>query len=181
MSNKKKIAVFLSGLDEEYQNQITQGIHEFAAAHNIDVLHFIAFGGILNNGSYDTGEYNIFRLPNLQELDGVILLTNTIACPETVREIIKQVRACLLSVWMQITRISSPSAWTTTVPWRRSSGILRMNTDCGGSTMFPDQMIIRTALHDWLPTNRFWRNTIFPSRKLAFITAPFSAGMAELP
>lgn len=93
MSNKKKIAVFLSGLDEEYQNQITQGIHEFAAAHNIDVLHFIAFGGILNNGSYDTGEYNIFRLPNLQELDGVILLTNTIASPETVREIINQVRA----------------------------------------------------------------------------------------
>ena len=93
MSNKKKIAVFLSGLDEEYQNQITQGIHEFAAAHNIDVLHFIAFGGILNNGSYDTGEYNIFRLPNLQELDGVILLTNPLACPETVREIINQVRA----------------------------------------------------------------------------------------
>ena len=93
MSNKKKIAVFLSGLDEEYQNQITQGIHEFAAAHNIDVLHFIAFGGILNNGSYDTGEYNIFRLPNLQELDGVILLTNTIDSPETVREIINQVRA----------------------------------------------------------------------------------------
>lgn len=93
MSNKKKIAVFLSGLDEEYQNQITQGIHEFAAAHNIDVLHFIAFGGILNNGSYDTGEYNIFRLPNLQELDGVILLTNTIDSPETVREIISQVRA----------------------------------------------------------------------------------------
>ena len=89
MSNKKKTAVFLSGLDEEYQNQITQGIHEFAAAHNIDVLHFIAFGGILNNGSYDTGEYNIFRLPNLQELDGVILLTNTIDSPETVRELIR--------------------------------------------------------------------------------------------
>ena len=92
-SARKKIAVFLSGLDEEYQNQITQGIHQFAAAHGIDVLHFIAFGGILNNGSYDTGEYNIFRLPNLKALDGVILLTNTIARPETVQEIVSQVRA----------------------------------------------------------------------------------------
>ena len=92
-STRKKIAVFLSGLDEEYQNQITQGIHQFAAAHGIDVLHFIAFGGILNNGSYDTGEYNIFRLPNLKALDGVILLTNTIARPETVQEIVSQVRA----------------------------------------------------------------------------------------
>ena len=92
-STRKKIAVFLSGLDEEYQNQITQGIHQFAAAHGIDVLHFIAFGGILNNGSYDTGEYNIFRLPNLKALDGVILLTNTIARSETVQEIVSQVRA----------------------------------------------------------------------------------------
>ena len=71
------IAVIVSGIDEEYQQSILRGIHRYAAQHQVNVAHFIAFGGILANPKYDQGEYNIFELPNFSKFDGVILLSNT--------------------------------------------------------------------------------------------------------
>lgn len=74
---KYTIAVIASGIDEEYQQSILSGIHRYAAQHNVNIAHFIAFGGILANPNYDLGEYNIFELPNFSLFDGVILLSNT--------------------------------------------------------------------------------------------------------
>lgn len=71
------IAVIASGIDEEYQQSILRGIHLYAAQHNVNIAHFIAFGGILSNRKYDHGEYNIYQLPNFSLFDGVILLSNT--------------------------------------------------------------------------------------------------------
>lgn len=71
------IAVIANGIDEEYQQSILRGIHRYAAQHNVNIAHFIAFGGILANPQYDQGEYNIFELPNFSLFDGVILLSNT--------------------------------------------------------------------------------------------------------
>lgn len=74
---KYTIAVIASGIDEEYQQSILRGIQRYAAQHNVNIAHFIAFGGILANPKYDQGEYNIFELPNFMLFDGVILLSNT--------------------------------------------------------------------------------------------------------
>jgi len=71
------IAVIASGIDEEYQQSILNGIHRYAAQHHVNIAHFIAFGGILANSNYDQGEYNIYELPNFLLFDGVILLSNT--------------------------------------------------------------------------------------------------------
>ncbi len=71
------VAVIASGVDEEYQHAILNGIHRYAAHHRVNVAHFIAFGGMLANPKYDQGEYNIFSLPNFELFDGVILLSNT--------------------------------------------------------------------------------------------------------
>ncbi len=86
------IAVIVSGIDEEYQNTILQGIHEFGSAHNINICHFIAYGGILKNHKYDIGEFNIYELANFDLFDGVILLTNTISSPSLTEKIIERVR-----------------------------------------------------------------------------------------
>ncbi len=93
-NNKKilNIAVIVSGIDEEYQNTILQGIHEFASMHNINICHFIAYGGILKNQKYDMGEFNIYELANFNLLDGVILLTNTISSPALTEKIVERVR-----------------------------------------------------------------------------------------
>ena len=71
------IAVIASGIDEEYQQSILRGIHRYAAQHQVNVAHFIAFSGSLPNPKYDQGEYNIFELPNFSLFDGAILLSNT--------------------------------------------------------------------------------------------------------
>ncbi len=92
--NKKtaNIAVIVSGIDEEYQNTILQGIHEFGSAHNVNICHFIAYGGILKNHKYDIGEFNIYELANFDLFDGVILLTNTISSPALTEKIVERVR-----------------------------------------------------------------------------------------
>lgn len=84
------IAVIVSGIDEEYQNSILLGIHEFAKTRNINICHFIAFGGMLGNQKHDIGEFNIYNLVNYEKLDGVILLNNTIYFTEMKFKIITE-------------------------------------------------------------------------------------------
>lgn len=86
------IAVIVSGIDEEYQKTILQGIHEFGAEHNVNICHFIAYGGILKNHKYDIGEFNIYELANFNLFDGVILLTNTISSPLLTEKIVERVK-----------------------------------------------------------------------------------------
>ena len=72
------IAVFVAGLDEEYQNNIITGINEFSRRNNINVSYFAAFGGMIDSKLYDIGEYSIYDLANLEKFDAAILMTNTI-------------------------------------------------------------------------------------------------------
>lgn len=72
------IAVFVAGLDEEYQNNIIIGINEFSRRNNINVSYFAAFGGMIDSEHFDIGEYSIYHLANLKKFDGAVLMTNTI-------------------------------------------------------------------------------------------------------
>ena len=85
----KKIAVIVSGIDEEYQSTILRGVQDCARELGAHVVHFVAFGGILRNAGHDAGEYNIYNLCNFAEFDGVILLTNTISETSITGEIVK--------------------------------------------------------------------------------------------
>lgn len=78
LGNVINIAVFVAGLDEEYQNNIIVGINEFSRKNNINVSYFAAFGGMIESRLFDIGEYSIYGLANLQKFDGAILMTNTI-------------------------------------------------------------------------------------------------------
>ena len=40
LSNVVNIAVFVAGLDEEYQNNIISGINDFSRKNNINVSYF---------------------------------------------------------------------------------------------------------------------------------------------
>ncbi|MBE6842565.1 MAG: GGDEF domain-containing protein [Ruminococcus sp.] len=86
------IAVIISGIDEEYQSTILDGVHEYARENNINIVHFIAFGGVLGSEKNDVGEFNIYNLINYDLMDGAILLTNTIASPEITQKIIKELK-----------------------------------------------------------------------------------------
>lgn len=86
------IAVIVSGIDEYYQNSILKGIRNYALSHNINLVHFIAFGGVMADTNHDTGEYNIFSLPDFAEFDGAILLTNTISSSSVSEKIISKIK-----------------------------------------------------------------------------------------
>ena len=78
LSNVVNIAVFVAGLDEEYQNNIISGINDFSRKNNINVSYFAAFGGMIDSRLFDIGEYSIYSLANLKQFQGAILMTNTI-------------------------------------------------------------------------------------------------------
>lgn len=92
MSNNEffEIAVLVSGIDEEYQNSIIDGIVECAKDNDVNISVFSSFGGVLSDKKYDTGEYNIYELINYDKFDGLILLTNTIANTKVRAELIKK-------------------------------------------------------------------------------------------
>lgn len=94
----KKIAVIVSGIDEEYQSTILRGLCDCARKNDASVLHFVSFGGILRNARHDAGEYNIYRLCNYGQLDGVVLLTNTICEPSVTAEIVREIQNCNVPV-----------------------------------------------------------------------------------
>ena len=88
----KKIAVIVSGIDEEYQSTILAGLRDSARKHGAKLVHFVAFGGVLHNENHDIGEYNIYKLCNYAEFDGVVLLTNTIADVSVTASIVEEIQ-----------------------------------------------------------------------------------------
>ncbi|MBR1592352.1 MAG: GGDEF domain-containing protein [Ruminococcus sp.] len=90
--NKYKIAVIIASIDQSYQSSILNGIEEAAAEYSMDIFVFVSFIGTLGNPGHDTGEFNIFSLPDFSEFDGAVLLTNTIDHPPVVRNIFARIR-----------------------------------------------------------------------------------------
>jgi len=94
----RKVAVIVSGIDEEYQNTILKGIHAYAEEHGVHVVHFVAFAGTLCSERHDVGEYNIYSLCQYNDFDGVFLLINTISDSVFVAEIVKNLWRCRVPV-----------------------------------------------------------------------------------
>ncbi|MBQ3940095.1 MAG: GGDEF domain-containing protein [Oscillospiraceae bacterium] len=87
-----RIAVVVSGINEEYQNQVISGAERFAAEHSVRLFLFADMGGLHGVAAHDAGEYNIYSLLRYEQFDGVILLTNTVASEPVRQEILSAVR-----------------------------------------------------------------------------------------
>lgn len=81
---KKKIAVFASGWGDEYFREVVSGIYEAAKTENMDTFAFVNFSIRGLKALLNEGEFNIFKLPNLEDFDGVILLANSFNLTEEV-------------------------------------------------------------------------------------------------
>jgi diguanylate cyclase (GGDEF)-like protein len=88
----KNIAVIVSDIDNEYQNNIIKGIKKYSEEYDVNVASFIAFTGYFSNMRHDIGEYNIYNLINFDFFDGVILVTNTITSPTMQKRIFSKIR-----------------------------------------------------------------------------------------
>lgn len=73
---RKKIAVFANGWSDDYLRTVVGGIQKCAKENKVDVYVFTEF----SSGSFTpemVGELNVQNLPELQDFDGTIMLSNT--------------------------------------------------------------------------------------------------------
>ena len=89
----KKVAVVVSALDEEYQNNIIRGINRSAEENQLSVSYFAAFGGLVNSKRFDLGEYSIYDVIDYSKFDGILLMLNTFGDPVIRRKLLDRISA----------------------------------------------------------------------------------------
>ena len=89
---KGSIAVFITGWDSETWMLIQQGVQEKAWDAGYNVAVFSCFGGVDTSHKHDAGEFNIYRLVNLDNYDGAIIASSTIISKETEEEIFENIK-----------------------------------------------------------------------------------------
>ena len=78
----KRIAVFSNGYGNEFLEHIVSGIHKKAKADGIDVFVFVTYCSLLDHELQNKCQLNIFHLPNPEDFDGAVMLTNTYNFPD---------------------------------------------------------------------------------------------------
>lgn len=77
--SRKRIAIFLSGLENTTQKQFARGLETRASTLDIDLCFFHSLGGTDSNiKRYEQSELEIFRLPDLSRFDGVVEMMSTV-------------------------------------------------------------------------------------------------------
>jgi len=83
----KNIAVLVAGLTISTITEVTEGIRDCVTANNCNVFFFTCERRYEKSILHDVGEYNIFKLPDFSEFDGVILINSTIGSGEVLCEL----------------------------------------------------------------------------------------------
>ncbi|MCM1120549.1 MAG: GGDEF domain-containing protein [bacterium] len=74
---KRRVAVFANGWGTEYLREVVTGAFEVARDAATDIFVFVSFSSYSGQDNINNSESNIFRLPDLRDYDGVILLSNS--------------------------------------------------------------------------------------------------------
>lgn len=75
---KKRIAIFSNGWGNEYLQEVVTGAYEVARRADTDLFVFVNFS-LVNDAEQkvNIGETNIYRLPDLRDFDGAVLMANS--------------------------------------------------------------------------------------------------------
>ncbi len=95
-NNRKTIGVFVTQVHQEYQRVLSSGINKRAQELGYNVAYFTNFLGY-GEFQYEIGERNIALLPWYEDLDGIILLPDTMfvhGFDEQIREYVKRFADC---------------------------------------------------------------------------------------
>lgn len=92
MKERRKLAVVIANMDVEYAYQMLFGIVEEAPKRQSDVFIFNAYGDVDETLKHNRGEYNIYKLPDFSQFDGIILLANLIQEHSTFKNVIERIR-----------------------------------------------------------------------------------------
>lgn len=79
---RKRIAIFSGGWGGEYVQEVLSGVMNVAVPSDVDVFLFLNFAVHEPVPHANISEINFFKLPKLEDFDGVILLANSFNAPE---------------------------------------------------------------------------------------------------
>lgn len=94
MYHTKRIGIFVSHIFGFFQSQLCQGIVDKAAEFGYNTDIFTSMDGE-KNGDYNTGENSILRIPNYQELDGIVFASGTYLTAELRDAVLHQLQAAV--------------------------------------------------------------------------------------
>lgn len=81
MNARKRIAIFSSQLEENYQKQFMEGFFEKAFQYDCDVCVFSTYRKYQETEAREVGETNIFSLVNYDLFDAVVVIPDTLQTP----------------------------------------------------------------------------------------------------
>lgn len=86
----KNIALLIGAIDSDPQADILEGIREFGISRGCNISVFVFFSSAVDKIKHNTGEFNIFNLPNFDLYDGIIVELNTLYSDDIKEKVIKK-------------------------------------------------------------------------------------------
>lgn len=88
---KKKIALFANGWNNEFLSMNMEGIKKCSSEENIDLFLFLNYASYNEPEEMQTGEFNIYNLPDIKDFDGVIMFSNIFNSESVLEKVRKKV------------------------------------------------------------------------------------------
>ncbi len=146
---RKRIAALMAGVDQEYQQGFTWGMHSASQENNVDLCIFNCQGHADGFERNDAGERAIFALPNLKDFDGMVLLLATIPTSACSDQILR-----MLGEFPDMPLVTVDSQWGQSV-----------------SITFDDNSSVRELMTHLLEIHKF--------QDFALITGPVGTSVAD--
>ncbi len=87
---RKKIAIFATGWASDILFHFMEGMRDQLQNYDADMYLFMNYGTFGETENNRHGELNIFKLPDISQFDGVVIITNLIDFPGIVEEIVER-------------------------------------------------------------------------------------------
>ena len=87
---RKKIAIFATGWASDILFHFMEGMRDQLQNYDADMYLFMNYGTYGETENSRHGELNIFKLPDISQFDGVVIITNLIDFPGLAEEIVER-------------------------------------------------------------------------------------------
>ncbi len=89
---RKKIAVFAAGWASNILVQCLNGMNNVIEGEDVDIYLFLNYAALNEPPELITGELNIFKLPDINDFDGVVICANLIEFKDEIEQIVNKAK-----------------------------------------------------------------------------------------
>ncbi len=93
----KNIAILTAGLTVNHAYRIISGINKCITDYDANAFIFTCARRYEQDSKHDIGEYNIYNLPDFNEMDGAVLVNSTVGSDEILLEMAKKIEEAHIS------------------------------------------------------------------------------------